>query len=123
MVWKESPADVATAKPAVSFATSLPVVTVTVRAPGVALEAIVTVAVHWGSAGHCWLENVMPVPKLKIEDEEKCVWVPLITTWVNEVRADPPPGETPATTATGAVFVPVPVSSIAIWLELDAAVI
>src|ERR1035438_2149593 len=94
MVWKESPADVATAKPAVSFATSLPVVTVTVRAPGVALEAIVTVAVHCVSVGHCWLENVMPVPKLKIEDEEKCVLVPLITTWVNEVPADPAPGET-----------------------------
>ena len=77
MVWKERPADVATAKPAVSFAISLPVVTVTVRAPGVSLEAIVTVTVHWVSVVHCWLEKVMPVPKLKIEDEEKCVLVPL----------------------------------------------
>src|ERR1035441_499331 len=103
MVWKERPADVATAKPAVSFAISLPVVTVTVRAPGVSLEAIVTVTVHWVSVVHCWLEKVMPVPKLKIEDEEKCVFVPLITTWVSDVPAEPAPGETLATTATGGV--------------------
>src|ERR1035441_2028564 len=123
MAWKERLAVDSTAKPAVSFAISLPVITVTMRSPGVALAAIVTVAVHWVSVEHCWLENVMPVPKLKIEDAEKCVLVPLITTWFNEVPSEPAPGETLATTAVGAVFVPVPISAISIWLELDASVI